>query len=97
LAAVEIVDFSSLDKVAVSRAVTSMRKKGYLIKSVDGDDRRRSALKLSAKGREVYFDLVPQMMALEKDMFAGFTPQERADFQDMMLRIQQNIQNREQD
>lgn len=96
LAAVEIVEFSSLDKVAVSRAVASMRKKGYLIKSIDGDDRRRSALKLSAKGQEVFFDLVPQMKALEKDMFTGFSQQERADFQDMMLRIRKNIENHEQ-
>ena len=53
-----------MDKVAVSRAVSRLLDKNYLLRQLHGQDRRRSELKLSAKGRAVFDQIVPLALAL---------------------------------
>jgi DNA-binding MarR family transcriptional regulator len=77
LSASEIVAYSSMDKVNVSRAISRLRKNGLLKRDIDGDDRRRSVVRLTERGREIYETLVPEVLDLEDDLLAGLTKAER--------------------
>ena len=65
LSANTVAERTAMDKVAVSRAVSNLLGKKYLLRQVDGNDRRRSALKLSAKGYTVFDQIVPLALDIE--------------------------------
>ena len=59
LSANEVAEKTAMDKVMVSRAVAGLMKDGRLERRLAEDDRRRSVLRLSPLGREVYERIVP--------------------------------------
>ena len=65
LSANTVAERTAMDKVAVSRAVSNLLGKKYLLRQVDGADRRRSALKLSTKGYAVFDQIVPLALDIE--------------------------------
>lgn len=89
--ATEIVERSSMDKVSVSRAVKKMYQRGLLDKSDNADDGRSSLLSLSTKGRAVYADIVPKILAVEQTMKAGLSAVEIEAFTETMAKIRDNL------
>lgn len=87
LTASEIVGVSSMDKVSVSRAITALRKRGWIVERTNKNDARSRVLKLSAAGREVFQTLVPQMTALEQNLLADLTTDEVAALKSLMARV----------
>jgi DNA-binding MarR family transcriptional regulator len=77
LSAGEVAERSAMDKVAVSRAVASLLDSGRLRRAVDGNDRRRSVLSLSARGRKVYEQVAPLAKRHEERLLAHLTEEER--------------------
>jgi len=71
LSAVEVVDRTLMDKVAVSRAVTKLIKSGRLDRQLADGDRRRSVLNLSEEGRRVHDEIAPLAMQFESDLLHG--------------------------
>lgn len=59
---------TEMDKVQVSRAVSRMISAGILDRTMDRDDRRRSILHLSDKGRAVYQEIVPAALRYEDEL-----------------------------
>ncbi len=92
LSASEIVAGSSMDKVNVSRAIARLRKGGLLKRDIDGDDRRRSVVRLTDKGREVFRILVPKVLELEEKLFEGLTHQERHTLIRLMAKVRANAE-----
>lgn len=90
MAAKEIVEASSMDKVTVSRAVVSMQKKSLLKRDIDGDDKRKSALRLTKDGRDVYLSLLPKVLKLQKRLVHGLSEEELRTFLATMDRISAN-------
>jgi DNA-binding MarR family transcriptional regulator len=78
LSANEVSVRTAMDKVAVSRAVSRLLEKNYLLRQLHGQDRRRSELKLSAKGRAVFDQIVPLALALEHRILASLAPSEQS-------------------
>ncbi|GAB3036802.1 MarR family transcriptional regulator [Bowmanella dokdonensis] len=76
LSAVEIVQRTAMDKVAVSRAVKKMLDKGRLIKAQDDKDNRRFALALSEAGRNLYSEVVPIAIAYEEKLIADLSAEQ---------------------
>ena len=76
LTAAEVVNRSSMDKVTVSRAVKKMSALGMLDKTSNQADGRSTVLYLSAKGRKVYLELVPKMLAVEQQLLKGISSQD---------------------
>lgn len=87
MTASEIVAASSMDKVSVSRAITSLRKRGWLVESANRNDARSRLLKLSRSGRDVYTTLVPQMFELEQRLLADLSDEEVATLKSLMARV----------
>lgn len=77
LSASQVSERTAMDKVAVSRAVSRLLEKNYLLRQLHGHDRRRSELKLSAKGRAVFDKIVPLALALERKILASLEPAEQ--------------------
>lgn len=90
MAAKEIVTASSMDKVTVSRAVVSMQKKALLKRDIDGDDKRKSALRLTKAGRDVYFSLLPKVLKLQNRLVDGLSEDELQTFLATMDKISAN-------
>jgi DNA-binding MarR family transcriptional regulator len=68
LSAAQVAERTAMDKVAVSRAVSSLLEKGRLERSVSPGDRRRSILKLSAEGVRIYREVVPLALRYEQSL-----------------------------
>ncbi len=88
--AVEIVELSSMDKVTVSRAVKKMLEAGMLDRCINKNDARSSVLSLSGKGRKIYLDLVPQLLAFEKQLLKGISRKEHDLLLSLMKKVQKN-------
>lgn len=78
LSAVEVAERTAMDKVAVSRAVNALLKSGRIRRAVHANDKRRSVLSLSAKGRRVYDEVAPMALRYERELLAVLDRDERA-------------------
>jgi len=86
LSAAEVAQRTAMDKVAVSRAVTSLLKHKRIARQMARADRRRSLLRLSAAGQAVYAQVVPFALAYERALIEPLNARERATV-DRALRI----------
>ena len=91
LTATELVERTAMDKVAVSRAVASLVADGRLTRKVDGDDRRRTKLRLSAKGYRIYDDVAPLALAYQQRLLSGLDAADRAALESLLSRL--NVAN----
>jgi len=76
LSAAEVVERTAMDKVAVSRAVARLLRRRRLRRRQTASDRRRSALELSADGRQVYERIVPWALRYERELVKALAPEE---------------------
>ena len=72
----EVCSYSTLDKMQVSRAVAQLSEAGFLGVRQGAGDRRTKRLQLSARGRQLYAQLVPLAQRLERELLAGLDPAE---------------------
>jgi len=89
LSATEVAQRTAMDKVAVSRAVSSLLDDGRIQRETDGDDRRKSVLRLSEAGRAVYDDVAPKAMAYEQKLLGTLSPEERQALDRLLARMEQ--------
>ena len=68
----EIAEFTAMDKVAVSRAVSSLVQKRLVIRKASQTDARMAHLRLSHVGGKVYEEIVPLALGLEARILKGF-------------------------
>ena len=78
LAAREVAERTAMDKVAVSRAVARLAAAGRVIRRIHRGDRRRSVLRLSAKGWAIHDAVAPRARAHERDLLERLDADERA-------------------
>ncbi len=77
LTASEVGQRIVMDKVAVSRAVAGLMKRGLVERSADLDDRRRASLHLTGKGRAMHADIVPLALEYEAELYQALSAEER--------------------
>jgi DNA-binding MarR family transcriptional regulator len=78
-----------MDKVTVSRATIGLVDRGLVERRPHANDRRSQSLHLSANGRDLYAQVAPKALELERRIFASFDPKEVAAFSDMLERVQE--------
>ena len=91
LSAAEVSQRTAMDKVAVSRAVKNLLATGRLERHFSNDDRRRSVLSLSTKGREVYQKVLPLALSYEATLLSSLSAKEQ-EFLDNILNKLDDIQ-----
>lgn len=69
----EIADILCFDKVTISDIVNRLIRKGYLIKEVDKNDRRRNILNLSEKTQWLCKDVIRVEKNFNQSLFAGMS------------------------
>lgn len=87
ISANEVGDRTVMDKVAVSRAVQAMLRRGLVERTVDARDRRRSALRLSKRGRSIHNEIVPLALAYERRLLETLTAEERTALDSLLKRL----------
>ncbi len=93
LSATEVAQRTAMDKVAVSRAVSSLLDDGRIQRDTDGDDRRKSVLRLSEAGRAVYDEVAPKALAYEQKLLDTLRPEERQALDRLLARMEQVTEN----
>lgn len=94
MSANEITNRSSMNKVNVSRAVSRLRKRGFLKQDIDGDDRRRSVLHLTEEGKDAFSLLVPMVREVEAQLLDGLTEEEIAQLTGLMAKVRANAEKK---
>lgn len=89
LSATEVAQRTAMDKVAVSRAVSSLLEASRIQREIDGDDRRKSVLRLTDAGKAVYEDVAPQALAYEQRLLGGLRRDERDALDRLLARMEQ--------
>jgi DNA-binding MarR family transcriptional regulator len=76
-----------MDKVAVSRAVAGLMKRGLIERATDKADRRRASLRLSARGRAMHGRIVPIALAYQARLCEVLKPEEARVFNTLADRL----------
>ena len=85
----DLVEWTQMDKVAVSRGVSRMLERGLLHRETSAADRRRSELRLSAAGQEVYSEIIPLARAYETQLLAAISGEHRKLLDEILDDLQQ--------
>lgn len=81
-----------MDKVAVSRAVAGLMKRGLVERATDRQDRRRASLELSAQGRTMHARIVPIALDYERRLYSALSAEERVLFDHLTDRLSNHAQ-----
>ncbi|HQV72039.1 MAG: winged helix-turn-helix transcriptional regulator [Xanthomonadales bacterium] len=77
ISAREVAERTAMDKVAISRAVARMLKKGRIERSTARHDKRQSVLRLSEEGWRIYNQVAPLALEHEQRLLAHLDAEER--------------------
>lgn len=89
--AAEIVSIRKIAKSHVSLAVSRLTERGYLEKSKDSKDRKKSHLVITEKASSMVKDAQKFQSEFREQMLTGFSKEERALLQDFTRRISRNL------
>jgi DNA-binding MarR family transcriptional regulator len=90
LSAREVAGRTAMDKVQVSRAVSSLLAARRLTREAHASDGRVAHLSLSAKGRAIYEEVVPLALGLEKRLLSVLTAGERDMLDRLLTKLSSN-------
>ncbi len=76
-----------MDKVAVSRAVAGLMKRGLVERATDRSDRRRASLRLGPRGKAMHGKIVPLALEYETKLWASLSTEERKSFNNLSDRL----------
>ncbi|AVM74287.1 MarR family winged helix-turn-helix transcriptional regulator [Magnetospirillum gryphiswaldense] len=76
LSANGICQRTNMDKVRVTRAIARMIEAGLVSRQEDETDRRYVSLRLTAKGTEVYGQILPLVQAREAEILSALSADE---------------------
>ncbi|HVJ55417.1 MAG TPA: MarR family winged helix-turn-helix transcriptional regulator [Aliidongia sp.] len=79
LSANGVAERTYMDKVRVSRAVQRLLQRGLIERAMDGADRRRSILQLSAEGRTIRAEVAPLALDIERGLLTALSRTDRAE------------------
>lgn len=91
LSAVEVAERTMMDKVAVSRAVTKLIKKGRIDREFADADKRRSILNLSEDGKKLHDEIAELALAFERDLLEGLSEEELEQLNKIMERLMARV------
>jgi DNA-binding MarR family transcriptional regulator len=87
LSAREVAERTAMDKVQVSRAVTSLLSAKRLTRTAHASDGRVAHLALSAKGKAIYDEVVPLALLLEERFLSVLTARERESLDALLTKL----------
>lgn len=77
---VEIVNWSKLDKMTVSKALRKLEKEELVVRVESKEDTRAKNVRLSAKGKRLVRRLIPKVEGIDEEYFGVLSKRERGEF-----------------
>jgi DNA-binding MarR family transcriptional regulator len=87
LSAGEVASRTAMDKVQVSRAVASLKRRDRVARAGDTRDGRVTRLSLTPKGRAIYDGIVPLALQLEETFLSALSIAERQSFDRLLTKL----------
>jgi DNA-binding MarR family transcriptional regulator len=84
-----------MDKVTVSRAAIALAERGLVTRDSNPGDQRSHLLTLSKAGWQLYEEVAPKALELERQVFAGFSAAERSQLRAMLDRVEAAVEQLE--
>jgi DNA-binding MarR family transcriptional regulator len=84
----ELANATRMDKLTVSRAAIALVDRRLVERAGNPDDKRSNILTLSGSGRDLYAQVAPKALALEKELLADFTRDECRRLVAMLQRLE---------
>ncbi|MEP0233196.1 MarR family winged helix-turn-helix transcriptional regulator [Roseibium sp.] len=81
---------STMHKTKVSRAVSTLEKRGFVVRTPNREDMREIFLELTPAGRNVYNALVPQAFAFTRHLTDALSPEEREQLETILNKLVQS-------
>lgn len=78
-----------LDKITVSRAAGALLRRGLIAQDRNPEDGRSHYLHLTSEGRGLYEQVAPAAKALEAELLAGWSADEREKLVTLLVRIEE--------
>jgi DNA-binding MarR family transcriptional regulator len=88
LSSAQVAERTAMDKVAVSRGVAALVRTRRVERNVEESDRRRSQLRLTARGLAVYQEVVPWALAYEAALLRGLSSRTRQSLDRLLDELQ---------
>jgi len=82
---------TGLDKARASRALQSLARGGYLERTHDAFDARRTLFRLSTRGRALYRRVASSARARERALLAALTAVERRQLDRLLAKLQRTV------
>lgn len=86
--AAETAARGALDKARAARALQALARGGYLERTHDAFDARRTLFRLSTRGRALYRRVASRARARERMLLAGLSPVERRQLDRLLAKLQ---------
>ncbi|RYG91772.1 MarR family transcriptional regulator [Loktanella sp. IMCC34160] len=83
----DIVVKSSMDKVSVSRAISALKTRKWVLFKPNKLDGRSRLVRLSNAGARAYEDLVPLMLQIEEKLLSVYTKDEVTQLRNLMGKL----------
>lgn len=77
-----------MDKVTVSRAAIGLVERGLVARAANPHDQRSHLVALTPDGWQLYEQIAPKALEMERALFASFTEGEKAQLSAMLARIE---------
>lgn len=84
----ELAVRAELDRSATSKAITAMVRKGLVERQASRGDHRRAQLRLTAKGRTLYVNILPIVTGINRQLMGALSHAEIALLDSMLERIE---------
>jgi len=91
LSARDVAARTAMDKVQVSRAVSSLMAARRVQRSYDAEDGRVTHLSLTRAGRTIYDEIVPVALHLEETFLSALTAEERKTFDRLLFKLARHV------
>ncbi|PQA86075.1 MarR family winged helix-turn-helix transcriptional regulator [Hyphococcus luteus] len=93
----EIADMSGVTTMSVSRAVTSLERKGWIACRVDDENRRRKILRLTREGEKLYKQMLPTADRVATYLFTSLRPEEILAFDHYVATLTESLEARDEE
>ncbi|MET3710135.1 DNA-binding MarR family transcriptional regulator [Sphingomonas trueperi] len=77
-----------MDKVTVSRAAIGLVERGLIARAANPIDQRSHLVALTPEGWQLYEQVAPKALELERRLFASFSEEEKVQLAAMLARIE---------
>lgn len=85
-----LVEATLMDKVTVNRAVANLVARSLLLRSPNNADGRSHHLVLSDTGRDLFEQIMPTALAMEKKILAALTKEEQQMLSRILAKVKQS-------